>query len=352
MRSVTKTLTALVLVAAAASLIEAAPTGTLTPIKNLIATTGIYGSTAANGDLNISGTTHATKTTSDVTIQYDGGNTVIGNGNGGSAFTANNVTTSFTVPTLGPALTLALASLHFGDTLNQNEIVVTPGTSIDLMWLGSSRLKVNGSGAIIPLGLYGSEAANGSISIDGTTHATKATSTVNIQTSGGIISMGSDIRMGAAGDPLTSVRAKKKNNTDSRSSNTTVIADSELVIPIAASQVWNFEFHVYVNSSSATTPGWKGGLTFPTSPTDVRWSMDYIDYDAHTYTPKGKFTGDSTTTTCALSSITTGGEVIMRGQIRNGSNAGNITLMYAQAVSDVSSTLNQTRSWATATLVP
>lgn len=158
------------------------------------------------------------------------------------------------------------------------------------------------------------------------------------------------VGIGSALDPIAPIRAKKKFNTDSRSSNTTVTADSELVIPIGANQTWTFEFHVYVQSSS-TTPGWKGGLTFPTSPTNVRWTMDYNDYDALTVSAKGKFTGDSTTTTCTFAGTTNGGEVIMRGQIRNGANAGNITLMYAQAVSNVTSTLNQQQSYANAILV-
>ena len=211
----------------------------------------LYGSAAANGDLTLEGTSSATKTTSYVVLQPTGGNVGIGTsapafelevrGNIGSVVVGNSayhVTISYNsvadsiTPafdgrrargtegsptqvlsgdwivalqgrgyhsggafTTNPTGTVALvASENYTGSAQGTDLVISlcaaGGTAV------SERARITGAGAAsfetsstTPL-MYGSSAANGILTIQGTSHATKTTSATIIQPTGGLVGVG------------------------------------------------------------------------------------------------------------------------------------------------------------------
>ncbi len=129
-------------------------------------------------------------------------------------------------------------------------------------------------------------------------------------------------------------KAYKASDT-ARSSTTSPTADPNLVIAVSANEKWAFE--AWLPLTSVDAGGWKGGMTFPTSPTSVKWEIEYSDYDLATFTPIAYHAADSTTDTI---SFTGGADVVVkiRGTLLNGANAGNISVSWAQAVSDSDAT--------------
>lgn len=153
----------------------------------------------------------------------------------------------------------------------------------------------------------------------------------------------------SANQVIPSYRVAKTSDTV-RTSTTLPSADPTLVIPIAANEKWQFEFHLFVIGESAT-PNWKGGLTFPSSPTAVKWSMTTVDVDNLALVVGGIFSGDSTTNTAVVDS-SLGVEIILRGFIQNGANAGNISVLWSQNTSSADDMTVQKCSYGIANLVP
>lgn len=121
-------------------------------------------------------------------------------------------------------------------------------------------------------------------------------------------------------------------------------ADPDLIIPVAANEVWQFEFQILVSVASAT-PDWKGGLTFPTGFTSAIWEYDSTDYNSGVYSP-GELTNGNDTSIV----IPTVSDAVIRikGVLINGASAGDISLKWSQNTSDVSPTTVTIGSYAKA----
>lgn len=147
----------------------------------------------------------------------------------------------------------------------------------------------------------------------------------------------------------------RKTSDESLNTSTTLQADDELLFTIAANEVWEFEFTVYYLGN--TTGQFKCGLTFPTSPTEI--SYDLFGGASGTVANDG---GSGTTATSIAQLHSTSSAVNgqpfgadtnqsvarMKGFVRNGANAGNVTLMWAQAVSNGTNTTVKAGSFLTA----
>jgi hypothetical protein len=125
-----------------------------------------------------------------------------------------------------------------------------------------------------------------------------------------------------------------KTTSTARTATTSPAADPNLVIPVGANEVWQFEFHILVTVANST-PDWKGGLTFPSAPTGADWEYDYTDYDDQTFHPGELFNGNDTSVNVPMASTSV---IRMRGVLINGANAGNISLLWSQNTSDAGAT--------------
>ena len=158
--------------------------------------------------------------------------------------------------------------------------------------------------------------------------------------------------VGGVGDLLDYVFIRKPGD-EALDTTITIQADDDLVVPVGASEVWTFEF--FVVYTTVTAADFRCGLTFPTTPTEISYyiqgndlassnsgsgiqSPQVIQIHAVADAVAGaQFGGDSNKSV-----------VTLRGYLRNSTNAGNITLMWAQAASSGSSTTVKAGSWVEA----
>ncbi len=121
----------------------------------------------------------------------------------------------------------------------------------------------------------------------------------------------------------------------SRASTTTATADTDLQFAVAANEVWEFQFWMHVNVATAT-PDLKLGLAVPTAVTAIRYTgraytnVDLLLFETGSATPTGgldlNFGG---ATDCRY---------FIEGTLRNGANAGVVSINWAQLTSDLSPT--------------
>lgn len=135
-----------------------------------------------------------------------------------------------------------------------------------------------------------------------------------------------------------------KTGDTARTATTTATADPDLVIPVGANEVWQFEFQLLVTVANST-PDWKGGLTFPTAHTTADWEYDFTDYDGQVFNAGELFNGNNSGITIPADSTIV---IRMRGVLINGANAGNISLLWAQNTSDAGATTMKKGSYAKA----
>lgn len=121
----------------------------------------------------------------------------------------------------------------------------------------------------------------------------------------------------------------------SRASNTTLSNDSELILPLLANTVYEIEVFMYVTMASAT-PKFKGGYNYTGT---ISWHLtDLYLLNAGSSAP---FTGVSDNGTGTANILTPGsypvgtGLAVQRARFKTGT-AGNITVQWAQQVSNVS----------------
>ena len=127
-----------------------------------------------------------------------------------------------------------------------------------------------------------------------------------------------------------------RKSADESVTNNTLQDDDELLFAIGASQTWFFKFVVFVTSASAT-PDFKAAITVPASATLIWGAGGRI---------VGGGGGDTTwryTTTSgtSLDYDLTAGEVktlIIEGSVLNSTNAGNVTLQWAQDTTNATAT--------------
>ncbi len=122
---------------------------------------------------------------------------------------------------------------------------------------------------------------------------------------------------------------------------------TDLQFAIAASTVYSFEFFV-VFQTAATTTGIDLSINGPASPTDVTW-YDQIMLSGAAGTAgvetKAQIALDATHITASIDAANTNRCAVLRGMIRNGVNAGTLTLRFATEVGASSVTIKQ-GSWA------
>lgn len=164
----------------------------------------------------------------------------------------------------------------------------------------------------------------------------------------GLAMSGTTLAASGAGT-LTFVR---KTSDESVSSSTTLQADNELLFAVGANQTWEFDFNVHYLGN--TTGDFRCGLKFPTSPTQVQYG---IRGPATTATGDPDFVGDQNVrggfTADAVAGMPLGATTVqswaqLKGFIRNGSNAGNVVLWWAQGTSDGTNTTVKAGSWLVA----
>lgn len=145
----------------------------------------------------------------------------------------------------------------------------------------------------------------------------------------------------------------RKASDETVSSNATIQADDELVLPIGASETWEFSF--YVGYTTTTAADFKAGLKFPTTPTQISYEIFCSGLDA---VNSGGVTTMPTPVSFFLSSDAVGGGpcggdttptvAVYRGFLRNSTNAGNIVLWWAQNTSTAVNTTVKAGSYISA----
>lgn len=167
-----------------------------------------------------------------------------------------------------------------------------------------------------------------------------ASTDVALNQTGGTLNVGSAVHY-PAGEISGTISFRNRPLVAYRSTQTSTATDAtantDLQVPVEASGVYSFEVWAPMTSASGT-PDWKGGLSFPTSPTSALWTIENQDLDANATTFVSYVSGDNTSTTAQLS----GSQqhvILIRGTLINGSNAGNITFAWAQNTSDATPTV-------------
>jgi len=146
-----------------------------------------------------------------------------------------------------------------------------------------------------------------------------------------------------------------KTGDESLNTSTALQADDELLFAIGANEVWEFEFVVYYLGN--TTGEFRCGLTFPTTPTEISYDLfgpmqGTVANGAGTSTDTTALTMLHSTSSAVagqpFGADTNQATVRLRGYVRNGANAGNVTLMWAQETSNGTNTTVKAGSFLTA----
>jgi len=139
---------------------------------------------------------------------------------------------------------------------------------------------------------------------------------------------------------------------DESVTNNTLQADDELTFPVAAGETWEFEFHVVLDGVTGADA--KVGLKFPTSPTQISYAIFGPDLGVSGASGvgiwRGGFTADAVGGLGIGTNAASGTPSIafLKGFVVNGSNAGSVTLWWAQQVTDATATKVKAGSYLTA----
>lgn len=154
-------------------------------------------------------------------------------------------------------------------------------------------------------------------------------------------------------DGLLSVIFVRKTSDESLNSSASLQADNELLFAVDANEEWEFEFHVVYLGN--TTGDFRCGLKFPTSPTEISYYIDGIISSGANDGGTG-FNGDRGLTHAIADAVS--GAILgagtnksvarLKGFLRNGANAGNVVLWWAQGTSDGTNTTVKAGSWVKA----
>jgi hypothetical protein len=192
----------------------------------------------------------------------------------------------------------------------------------------------------------GSNAGDPSALADGDVWYNSTSTQLKARINGASVALGAG--GGGAGD-LLDVQWVRKVSDETVTTDTTLQADDEFVIPVGANEVWDIEFVLYVDSN--TTADFKVSMTSPTGTTGY-----FTAFKNTTGDPSDGNYGSN-----ASSNIETGGAgftavmgapgaigtVVVRAIVMTAGTSGNVTLIWAQAVSSSTTTV-KARSFAVA----
>lgn len=139
--------------------------------------------------------------------------------------------------------------------------------------------------------------------------------------------------------PIGAVEFSRSTSAFTKNANTTLGDVTGLAFAVGANETWIFEFFIHGISNAAAD--WKFAVTFPTTPTAVRYGVEI----------SGNLGAESTATAGAdVIGDATGVEevVVLSGLLRNGANAGNVQLQAAQNTSNASDTIIRADSYVIA----
>lgn len=117
---------------------------------------------------------------------------------------------------------------------------------------------------------------------------------------------------------------------ESRSSTTTLTADTDLQFPMEANKKYRFRAVLWIGSGSST-PGFKYGFTGPASPTLVRCNRWHLSSGT---APANAVVSAYDTTGLAFTGSLIPATVELEGLVENGANAGNFQITWAQNTSN------------------
>jgi hypothetical protein len=123
----------------------------------------------------------------------------------------------------------------------------------------------------------------------------------------------------------------------SKTTDTTIAADSDLTLAVSASKNYRIRFYVYVAVASAT-PDLKFRITGPTSPTLVNMSVNVFTNESAADSRQLTNAFDSSDRTLVWASGAGTGVVEVEVILQNGANAGNVTIQWAQNSSSANAT--------------
>jgi len=158
------------------------------------------------------------------------------------------------------------------------------------------------------------------------------------------INRGANSAAVAVTNPVTVIYARSTGN-ETVNTSSTLQDDDQLVIALAAST--NYAFQCYISYNSGTTPDIKFAFTVPSGAT-IRWGAPSARFE-----PTGT-ASVSTSVTASGSSLGFTGDasndldVLLTGTVANSTNAGNLTLQWAQQTSTASDTIRRANSWCRA----
>lgn len=117
----------------------------------------------------------------------------------------------------------------------------------------------------------------------------------------------------------------RKGSDETTSTDETLSDDGALLFAIAASETWAFEFHVYYDAAAGD---FEATITVPTGATG-NWAGNGVN-------TSGAYSSRMATFAAALTfdASTTAAELLITGTVVNSTNAGNVTLQWAQDTSN------------------
>ena len=117
------------------------------------------------------------------------------------------------------------------------------------------------------------------------------------------------------------------------------LANSSLTFAVAANTKYRFRIYAFI--TCGTTGGWQTLLTGPASPTALVVRETLSDSSNGTFT----FTGTAFANMSLSEATVTAAEVELAGVLQNGTNAGSVTLQFAQKVSNGTASVLLAPSW-------
>jgi hypothetical protein len=134
--------------------------------------------------------------------------------------------------------------------------------------------------------------------------------------------------------------AARKSSDESIASSVTLQDDNDLILPVAANEVWQLRYILKV--TIPVTPQLKMAFTFPASG-DI--SLSGTEFNAAGTLTKISFQGTTTpTATQDFLGSTSNRDIVLDGVFVNAGNAGNLVLQWAQNVSNASATIMKANS--------